>query len=290
MLAAAQRGLVTVAQAREVGVGRSARRHRVTKGVLHPILPSVLALGSPVLQPLGAETAALLYAGENTVVSHDSAAALWGLTGHPSFVAITVIDRTVKSQPRVPVHRVPALDLRDVCIQHGLPVTSPARTLIDCAASELPLDRLLNETRALKLVTDPEIRQAMDRCPRRKGVKALRALLETEGDTGYTRSEAERLLKRMIKEAGIETPIFNRRVEGVEADAYWPHHKLIVEIDGYRYHGRWASFQSDRERDNHLVTAGYTVLRFTWHQLTQRPLYVLAQIARALARIEARAA
>ncbi len=110
----------------------------------------------------------------------------------------------------------------------------------------------------------------------------MRALLEAERDSGYTRSGAERLLKRIITESGIEIPIFNRRAEGVEADAYRPQHRLVVEVDGYRYLGRWGTFQSDRAHDNHLVAARYTVLRFTWHQLTQRPLYVLAQIARAL--------
>ncbi len=285
-VAGAQRGLVHRSQLRALGITRGSYEHRLQTGALHPVLPSVLSVVYPVLEPLAQETAALLYAGENTVLSHDSAAALWRMARNPSFVALTVVGRHVRTRPGLHVHQVSGLDIRDVRLHQGFPVTSPARTLIDCAVSELPLDRLLNEARALKLVTDHEIHEAMERCPRRTGVRALRALLDAERDSGYTRSEAERLLKRIITEAGIEAPIFNSRVEGIEADAYWPKHRLIVEVDGYQYHGRWASFQSDRARDNHLITTGYTVLRFTWHQLTQRPLPVLAQIVRALTRAE----
>jgi very-short-patch-repair endonuclease len=276
-----QRGVVHVSQLAALGIGRSAVRHRIAKGQLHAVLPSVLAVGSPVLQPYGAETAALLYAGENTVISHESAAALWRLTATPSFVALTVISRKVKVQPRVRVHRVSTLDIRDVRLCQGFPVTAPARTLIDCAKHP-NIDRLLNEARALKLVKDSEIEAAMERCPGRTGVKAMRALLAVEKDTGYTRSEAERHLKRIIKEAGIEQPIFNSYVEGFQADAYWPWLKVIVEVDGYPFHGHWAAFQRDRARDNKLVGAGYLVLRFTWQQLTRKPLLVVAEIVRAL--------
>jgi very-short-patch-repair endonuclease len=197
-------------------------------------------------------------------------------------VAITMIGRKVESQPQLQQHRVSGLDIRDARLHEGFPVTSPARTLIDCAGAGLAVDRLLNEARALKLVTDAEIYAAMERCPGRTGIKALRALLEIEKDTGYTRSKAEQILKRLVREAGLERPIFNTRVAGIEADAYWPRLRVIVEVDGYRAHGHWAAFQRDRARDNRLVGAGYLVLRFTWHQLTAQPLLVVAEIVRTL--------
>jgi very-short-patch-repair endonuclease len=289
-VAGAQRGLVCAAQLRELGIGRSAMRHRIAKGSLHVVLPSVLAVGTPVLQSYGPQTAALLYAGENAVLSHESAAALWGLAAAPSFVAVTLIGRHIQSQPGLRLHRLKTLDVRDVRLHHGFPVTSPARTLIDCAASGLPLDRLLNEARALKLVKDAEIHAAMERCPRRKGVKALRALLEAEKDTGFTRSKAERILKRLVKEAGLDPPIFNTHVEGMEVDAYWPRQRLVVEVDGVRFHGHYQAFQRDRAKANRLIAAGYVVLRFTWAQLTGRPVLVIATIARTLGRLEAHAA
>ena len=288
-VAAAQLGLVTVSQLREVGIGRSATRHRIASGRLHVVLPSVLAVGSPVLQPQGKETAALLSAGDDTVLSHDTAAALWGLAATPSSVAITVIGRHLRSRPGLEVHRVADLDIRDARLHLGFPVTSPARTLIDCAGNP-GIDRLLNEARALKLVTDSEIYAAMGRCPRRKGVAALRGLLAAEKDSGFTRSKAERILKRLVREAGLERPIYNTYVEGVEADAYWPRVKLVVEVDGHQFHGHYQAFQRDRAKANRLVAAGFVVLRFTWTQLTKQTMMVLATIARTIGRLEAQAA
>jgi very-short-patch-repair endonuclease len=244
----------------------------------------------PLIEPWAPETAALLYAGENAVLSHESAAALWGLTATPSFVVITMIGRKVQAQPQLRQHRVAALDIRDLRHHLGFPVTSPARTLIDCAATDLPLDRLLNEARALKLVKDSDIYAAMGRCPQRKGVAALRRLLEIEKETGYTRSKAERRLKAIVKAAGIEWPVFNIPLEGIHPDAYWPRLKVVVEVDGYGAHGHWAAFQRDRARDNRLVAAGYVVLRFTWHQLTREPVRVVAEIVRTLVRRELEAA
>ena len=171
----------------------------------------------------------------------------------------------------------------------GFPVTSPARTLIDCA-SDPDIDRLLDEARARRLVTDAEIYAAMDRCPGRKGTRALRALLEAEQDTGFTRSQAERVLKRLVREAGVDRPIFNTYVEGVEVDAYWPGLRVVIEVDSVQFHGHYQAFQRDRAKANELIAAGYVVLRFTWHQLTRRPMWVLATIVRTLTRCELDAA
>jgi very-short-patch-repair endonuclease len=281
-VAAAQRGLVHRSQLRALGIGRGSYEHRLEVGALHPVLPSVLSLMHPILEPLASETAALLYAGEDTVLSHHSAAALWGLTSSPSFVAITMVGRHARSRPGLRVHEVGALDIRDARLHQGFPVTAPARTLIDCAGAGLPIDRLLNEARVLKLVTDKHIREAIERCPGRKGTRALRALLATEQDTGYTRSKAERILRRLIDQAGIERPVYNTRVEGAEVDAYWADHRLVIEVDGYQFHGDYGAFQRDRAKANKLVAAGYVVLRFTWYQLTAQPLVVLAAIVRTL--------
>ena len=110
----------------------------------------------------------------------------------------------------------------------------------------------------------------------------VRALRAAEQDTGFTRSEAERILKRIVKDSGIKRPIFNTYVEGVEVDAYWPRLGLVIEVDVYLTHGRWATFQRDRAKANKLIGAGFVVLRFTWHQLTRKPMVVLAEIVRAL--------
>jgi very-short-patch-repair endonuclease len=285
-VAGAQRALVLLSQLRALGIGRGSYEHRVRVGALHRVFPSVLSVVYPLREPWAAETAALLHAGDDALLSHETAAAVWGLAATPSFVAITVIGRHVRGRPGLQVNRVKTLGIRDVRLHQGFPVTSPARTLIDCATGG-NLDRLLDQARALKLVTDAEIEAAIDRCPRRRGTRSLRTLLEAEKDTGFTRSQAERVLKRLVRDAGLDRPVFNTRVEGVEADAYWPRHKLVVEVDSVQFHGHYQAFQRDRAKANKLIAAGYVVLRFTWHQLTQRPLLVVATIARTLARLEA---
>jgi hypothetical protein len=102
-VAGAQRGLVHRRQLQELGITRGSYNRRVASGALRPVLPGVLAVVDPLLEPWAAETAALLYAGENALVSHDSAAALWGLTSSPSFVALTVIGRHVRVRPQLEV-------------------------------------------------------------------------------------------------------------------------------------------------------------------------------------------
>ena len=169
-----------------------------------------------------------------------------------------MIGRHARRQPNLRIHEVKHLDIRDVRLHQGFPVTSPARTLIDCASTSR-VDRLLNEARALKLVKDAELQAAMDRCPGRKGVAALRALLAAEKETGFTRSRAERILKQLVREAELERPIFNTYVDGVEADAYWPRLKLVVEVDGHQFHASYQAFQRDRAKANKLIAAGHVV-------------------------------
>jgi very-short-patch-repair endonuclease len=279
--AAAQRSLVHLSQLRDLGISRGSYNHRLATGSLHRVLPSVLSVVHPLIELWAAETAGLLYAGDNAVLSHETAAALWGLGAIPSFVAITLIGRKVESQSHLRLHRVKGLDLRDLRHHQGFPVTAPARTLIDCATSPT-IDRMLNEARVLKLVKNAGIQAALDRCPGRKGVAAMRALLKAEDDTGFTRSEAERILRRLIAAAKLEVPIFNTYVMGLEVDAHWPQYRLVVEVDGFAAHGHQAAFERDRGRDNRLIAAGYIVLRFTWRQLTHEPMVVLVTIVKAL--------
>ena len=74
----------------------------------------------------------------------------------------------------------------------------------------------------------------------------------------------------------------NRRVAGWEVDAFWPRHRLVVEVDGYAYHGNRAAFERDRRKDAALVAAGYRVVRVTWRQIADEPHVVVALLARLL--------
>ncbi|HJS96840.1 MAG TPA: DUF559 domain-containing protein [Solirubrobacteraceae bacterium] len=111
----------------------------------------------------------------------------------------------------------------------------------------------------------------------------MRRILGQRGGPRLTRSWGERRLLSLIREAGLPVPLTNRLLLGFKVDAVWPDLKLVVEVDGYEFHGDRDAFESDRARDAVLVAHGYRVLRFTARQLRDRPLLVLGQLAAALA-------
>lgn len=276
-------------QLRALGIGRGSIAHRTSVGRLHQVLPSVYAVGHVFLAPLAAETAALLQVGEDAVLSHDTAAVIWGLADTaPDRVAVTVAGRNPGAPGGLRVHRVAALDVRDIGLCQGLPLTAPARTLIDLAAVVRtdPLERALAQARVQRLVTDAQLREAIARVPRRTGTARLRALLRSERSSAMTRSEAERMLRRVVAGAQLPEPLYNHRLHGIEVDAVWPAARLVVEVDGYRFHGHRAAFERDRQRDQRLAAAGYTVIRITWRQLREEPMAVAVRIAQALARAD----
>ncbi|MHB1836325.1 MAG: DUF559 domain-containing protein [Solirubrobacteraceae bacterium] len=290
-LASLQRGAVTRSQLLELGFSGSAIDRRVLRGALHPLLPGVYAVGHEMLAPLAAETAALLYIGDDCVLSHASAAAVWGLGPAPAVVAVTRIGVTSRRQARLVVHRAEAIDIRDVTIHHGLPLTTPARTLLDRAAEVRisELERVLAEIRVQGLATDAELLAVLDRYSRRSGTGKLRALLRSERSPAMTRSEAERALRRLVSAAELPEPLFNVRLHGMQIDALWSAQRLAVEVDGYPFHGHRAAFERDRRRDQRLAAAGYTVIRITWRQLRDEPMAVAVRLAQALASADAAA-
>jgi very-short-patch-repair endonuclease len=240
-------------------------------------------VGHEAFAPHAREAAALLAVGEQTVVSHLSAAVLWGLAAAGAHdIDVMVIGRRPRRRPGLHLHYASTLDLRDIRRLHGLPVTAPARTLFDLAATGYPqLDRAFGDAHAQRLVTAREIEDLLERAGPRAGTRALRAL-QTDNASGFTRSEAERLLRALLRSANLPTPRFNARIAGYEVDAVWPDRRLVVEVDGYAYHGHRAQFERDRRKDLALTAAGYRVIRVSWRQLTQEPFALIAVISSAL--------
>jgi very-short-patch-repair endonuclease len=99
-----------------------------------------------------------------------------------------------------------------------------------------------------------------------------------------TRSHLEELFLQLCRGCGLPAPAVNQRVARYEVDFVWPAEHVIVELDGFAAHGTRAAFERDRARDVELRLAGYTVLRFTYRQVTERPSWVAAQVERALRR------
>jgi very-short-patch-repair endonuclease len=281
--ATSQSGPITRQQLTGAGLTQSAVNRRAAKGALHRVYRGVYLVGHQALAPHARETAALLAAGERAVISHSSAAHLWGFTAaEDAGIHVTVIGRRRRSRPGLIVHYTSTLDPREVRRLHGLPLTAPARTLFDLAATGYrDLDRAFGEAHAQRLVTAHEIEHLLERIGPRKGSRALRALL-TDNASGFTRSEAERRLRALLHSANLPMPRFNARVAGYEVDALWQQKRLVVEVDGYAYHGHRAQFERDRRRDLALTAAGYRVIRVSWRQLTNEPFALVAVLSAAL--------
>ncbi len=222
--------------------------------------------------------------GRGAVASHETAAALWGFRrGAAGPVEVTVPGRHRASRPGIRVHRTAALASGKVHRRQGIPLTAPARTLLDLARvlDDHALERAVDEAIVRRLVRERGLRAAVAGAHRRAGAARLRRLLD--GAPTITRSHAEQRFRELMRDAELPSPILNAQVGGYEVDAYWPDRRLAVEIDGFRFHGTRGAFERDRRRDAALQTTGIRVLRVTWRRLDGAPAAVVATVAQALA-------
>jgi very-short-patch-repair endonuclease len=284
-LAGRQRGLVTRDQLREIGLTRDAIDNRVKSSYLHPVHHGVYAVGHTHLAHGARELAAVLACGPGAVLSHRSAASLWRLL--PSTEddpEVTVPGRDCRRRG-IHIHLVAALDPPDVRTLGGIPVTTPARTILDLAAVVSPreLEQALAEAYARRLARRSELVALLARLPRRPGFAALRALVERDAGPAVTRSEAEERLLGLIRAAELPAPEVNVRIGRHEVDFLWREQGLIVEVDGFRYHSSRAAFERDRLRDAELGSQGFRVMRVTWRQIVDHPEALVARLGAALA-------
>ena len=258
----------------------------IRAGFLHVLHRGVYAVGHLALAPFAREQAALLACGAGATVSHRSALHLWGLLDvAPADVDVTVRHHC-RPKPGIRLHRV-LLDPRDIRNRHGLPVTSPAQSLIACAAeaTDRELEDALAEARAHRLIREGELEQVLDRAGRQRGAARMRALLKAEGEPGITRSHAERRFRRLLREAGLPEPRTNVRLAcGVEVDFLWEAERVVVEVDSWQFHGHRRAFERDRKKSIILTDAGYLAIRITWKQFTEQAVWLVAQLARTLDR------
>jgi very-short-patch-repair endonuclease len=239
----------------------------------------VYAVGHLAIGRHGRWAAAVLAAGEGAVLSHRSAACLWGMLDQSVEEGMEVtVPRSSRSTARVRRHHG-HLRLDEVVIQVGIPVTCVARTLFDVAAC-LPawkFERALREAEVLRLPQRPSLADLYVRHPRRRGAKSVRRTLEALSQLpgGHTRSAMEDRFLRFLASRGLPLPETNARLKvGVrryEVDCLWRTFRLIVELDGHEAHGTRSAFEGDRERDRRLQAVGWRVIRVTWRQLTDQP-------------------
>jgi very-short-patch-repair endonuclease len=285
-IAACQKTLLTTEQLLACGLGHDAIAYRLGTGRLHVVFRGVYSLGCGELPPLARELAALLVCGKKSFVSHGSAAFVWGLVKKaPPQVEISVVGRNCFSRKGLRVHRIKAID-RDELRQHeGLWVSSPARAVLEVAAtaSLTEIGDLVDAGIAGRLLKPHELEVVLKRNQGRRGAARLATVLGDDSTRGITRSRAERAFRKLIRDAGLPPPLVNQPLGRCVPDFMWRDERLIVEIDSYGFHGGPGGFRRDHDKDFVYRNAGFDVLRPTRNQVVFEPARVLVAVVRALA-------
>ena len=180
------------------------------------------------------------------------------------------------------VHRI-ELTRRDVQRFEGLACTTPAVTLVHLARTLAPLphERAVQEAFAKRLTNARQLEQALDRHRGGRGTTRLRRMLELGVDD--LRSHAERSLRRWITQAALPRPQFNAQLGPWKVDAYWPEHRLAVEINGHAAHSSPWAHDRDHRKEQFLLAQGLATRRFTALQAIDEPALLIAGVAAALA-------
>jgi hypothetical protein len=290
-LAERQGGVVEHGQLVALGLSPAAIHRRVRGGRLHPWYRGVYAVGHRSVGTEGRWWAAVWAYAPDAVLSHTTAGVAWEvLRSNAGTIHVTVGLGGRSVRPGIRLHRTRSLPADEVTLLRGLPITTPARTLLDVAASGLggrALEAALDAAEITGLLDFADLHRLLARHRGRRGTRSLKAQLSRYGGPVDTRSRLERLVYELCDDRGLPRPLVNTVVEGKVRDFCWPHAGLVVEADSYRWHRSPSALNEDRERDVLLTLAGYRVLRFTWEQVTKRPRYVVQAILAALLRADA---
>jgi Protein of unknown function (DUF559)/Transcriptional regulator, AbiEi antitoxin len=298
-LTATQHGLITALQCRDLGLSRNAVQRLIARGAWTREAPGVYRFAGSPRTWHGRALAAALAAGPEALVSHRSAAHLWGLDGFGPTGRIEVTVRRhsrPRQRPGVVVHETGAFDLADPARRYLVPVTGAARTLVDVAAvADDPVEvlRALDEIRRLRLATWPELWETflLHSSRGRPGIALCRAVIAKRYGKRVPDTEFARLFLRLLEAAGLPEPVSEHVVVVGDArfrlDCTYPGRRIAIELDG-KGHLAEAAFEADRVRDNRLELAGWIVLRFTWQRFVSSPDEIVADVQGALAARPAR--
>jgi very-short-patch-repair endonuclease/predicted transcriptional regulator of viral defense system len=285
-LGAAQHWVVTHEQLQGLGLGADSVGHRVKTGRLHPVYRGVYAIGRPALEQQGRWMAAVLACGDEALLSHRSAAALWGLARNPAEQEVEVVtpDAVLRGRPGIRVHRRADLRAEHRREVDGIPVTDPISTLVDLAscAPEWQVEQAINAADRLGLVDSETLRAAVPRLAPRPGKACIRRLA---GCDALTDTGLERKFLAIVRSANLPSPRTQAMVNGYRVDFYWPDLGLVVETDGWRYHRTPGEQATDQRRDQAHARRGLTALRFGESQIRNEPRTVQRTLKAVVHRI-----
>lgn len=285
-MTAAQRTLITWDQLIDAGVGPDAIAYRNASGRLTLVFHRVYSIVCGELPPLARAHAALLSCGKRAFLSHSTAVFVWGLRkSPPAVIEVSVVGRHGKSRDGLRIHRIRAIDRREIRRHQGLWVSSPARAVLEIAATETAKEvaRAIDEGLARRLFTPKELRDVLERNRPCRGAARLAAILGDETATATSRSRIEKALLRLVRDAGLPLPETNVPFGRFELDFFWPRERLAVELDTYRFHRGPDAFNRDHDKDLLLRDARIGLLRLTGDHVLGQALMVVARIAGELA-------
>jgi very-short-patch-repair endonuclease len=283
-LAEAQHGVVARRQLLEVGMSAERITSWIRRGRLVRVRRGAYAVGHSVSTQHGRWMAAVLACGAGALLSHRSAAALWGLRppGGPFIDATTDVSGARTWRDGITLHRSTIVAPRFATVHEGIPVTTVAWTLLDLAAvvRAPQLRRAVEVAEHLELFDLTQIDAALAADPGRPGSRKLLALLDDLKEHGVTRtrSEVEAVLLQLCIDHHFPRPEINRYDNGREVDFRWPRHGLIVEVDGWQFHRSRRAFVTDRARDRAALAAGWRVARFPATEIINNSARVAVEI------------
>jgi very-short-patch-repair endonuclease len=287
VLAERQHGVVAQRQLLALGLSQREIDSRLESWRLRLVHREVYAVGHANLSRQARWLAAVLAYGEGALLSHRSAAALWGIAkSQASIVDVTAPAgrQGIRRRERIWIHRG-RLHPEDRAVRAGIPVTTAARTLFDMAefVSFKRLESAWEEADRLNLLQLRAVEAVCERGYGRRSLKPIRRLLAEARAATITRSPLEDDFAAFCREHRLPAPAFNTTVLDFEVDALWPRHHLAVELDSWSFHRHRAAFERDRARDTTLQVAGYRTIRITHRRLHNEAASVAEEL-RALLR------
>ncbi len=274
-LAEPQHGHLTRRQLLAMGLSGSGVQHLVENGLLIRAHAGVYALGYRQRTPIAIAAAAVLACGEGALLSHDSAAALYGLREWPPVPEVTAL--THRERPGIQVHRSRTLSKADATRQHGIPVTTAARAILDVRGR-------LSDAELIQIVSDA-------RRAGHLGPTALHRLLAASARAARLidprQAPSESIFMAMflvfLKRYRLPIPLIEYWFHGFRVDAIYPAQRLIVELDSWEFHSDPVQFERDRERNAVATKYRHDTLRITWKRMTEHPRQLAAEIRAILA-------
>jgi very-short-patch-repair endonuclease len=285
-LASEQHLVFTLADLADVGLKARAVQQRAAAGSLHRIHRGVYStVAKDQLPWKGRYLAAVLACGADAVISHREAAHLHDLRpSNRQTIDVLVPVRRAPTVAGLTTHTSLTLTDADTTKLDGIPCTTVARTLLDLAAVVSPpqTERALNQAEILRVFDLGAVRDQLDRNPGHPGGPRLETALNLYlPDTKLTESHAEDVFVELCRACNVPAPerqvwfAFQDGHDPFRADFVWRAQRLVLDVDGRRFHGTARAFEADRLRDQRLTRAGWRVIRVTWRQLERDPAWVV---------------